>query len=72
MAATNLSAAAETDLRKSLSQRLSKIPNNPNEGNFLSVGLRLIDLVHFRKMSVYTNLFFRLASTMAMVTELEY
>ncbi|XP_046382183.1 protein Njmu-R1-like isoform X2 [Haliotis rufescens] len=43
VAATNLSAAAETDLRKSLSQRLSKIPNNPNEGNFLSVGLSTSD-----------------------------
>ncbi|XP_046576972.1 protein Njmu-R1-like isoform X2 [Haliotis rubra] len=43
VAATNLSAAAETDLRKSLSQRLSKFPNNPNEGNFLSVGLSTSD-----------------------------
>ncbi|KAL8601496.1 hypothetical protein ACOMHN_000438 [Nucella lapillus] len=39
IAATNLSASAETDLRKSLAQRLSRNPTPSGHGNFLSIGI---------------------------------
>ncbi|XP_076459840.1 protein Njmu-R1-like isoform X2 [Babylonia areolata] len=43
IAATNLSASAETDLRKCLAQRLSRNSSSFNHGNVLSVGLSLTE-----------------------------
>ncbi|XP_070188473.1 protein Njmu-R1-like [Littorina saxatilis] len=45
IAATNLSASAETDLRKSLAQRLSRTPSSSGHGNFLSIGISSTDEV---------------------------
>ncbi|PVD38830.1 hypothetical protein C0Q70_01454 [Pomacea canaliculata] len=43
IAATNLSASAETDLRKSLAQRLSRLPSPSGQGHFLPVGISSTD-----------------------------